>query len=362
MSRGLQKMSEEAMAENSRVFKAAVIGLGFIGAGDQVSGDAIGQKVANLDGTHAQSLDAHPQVQLVAGSSRDEGRRKRFEERLGVSRTYADWREMLAAEELDIVSVATYSPYHAEITTGCAEAGVRAVLCEKPIATRLSDADRAISACEEHGTILAVNHQRRWHPLWRQVRDEIRDGAIGEICHATAHWSTGRLGNVGTHVFDALSMLLGATPRAVSGALDPELQPDCRGPEFRDPGGWGVVEFSSGARAFINAPQVAGFPMVVRVVGSLGQVTVLGNDAAVELWDGGRRTLSAPKDVPSSMVMAVEDIVHCLSHGGRPAGTGEDARSALEIIVGFHVSDRLRGQWIPLPLSGDDRELEVRSG
>ena len=350
------------MTENARVFRAAVIGLGFIGAGDQVSGDAIGQKVADLDGTHAQSLAAHPQVQLVAGSSRDEGRRKRFEERMGVSSTYADWREMLAAEELDIVSVATYSPYHAEITAGCAEAGVRAVLCEKPIATRLSDADRAISACHERGTLLAVNHQRRWHPLWRQLRNEIRDGAIGDICHAAAHWSTGRLGNVGTHVFDALCMILSDTPRAVSGTLDPELQPDCRGPEFRDPGGWGVVEFSSGVRAFIDAPQVAGFPMVVRVVGSLGQVTVRGNDAVVELWAGGGRTLSAPKNVPSSMVIATEEIVECLINGGRPAGAGEDARAALEIIIGFHVSDRLRGQWVPLPLSGEDRELEVRSG
>ncbi len=60
------------------MYKAAVIGLGFIGAGDQVSGDALGQKVENLDGTHAQALAAHERVELVAGSSRDEGRRIRF--------------------------------------------------------------------------------------------------------------------------------------------------------------------------------------------------------------------------------------------------------------------------------------------
>lgn len=60
--------------------------------------------------------------------------------------TYSSWREMLGSEDLDIVSVATYSPWHAEITIACAEAGVRAVICEKPITTRLSDADRVIDA------------------------------------------------------------------------------------------------------------------------------------------------------------------------------------------------------------------------
>ncbi len=350
------------MTESQTTLSAAVIGLGFIGAGDQVSGDAIGQQVAMLDGTHAQALAAHPQVQLVTGASRNEGRRKRFEEQHGVHKTYADWREMLAAEKLDIVSVATNSPYHAEITAGCAEAGVRAVLCEKPIATRLSDADRAISVCREHGTILVVNHQRRWHPLWRSVRDEIHSGTIGEVYHAMVHWPTGRLGNAGTHWFDALRMFLGAEVQAVSGTLDPVLYPDCRGTQFRDPAGWGILAFRTGVKAFINAPQAAKFPLVVRVVGRLGQVTLRGDSALIELWAGSERVLSTPKDRSASLDLGVQDIVQCLIGGGQPASTGEDGLAALEIIIGFHASDRLQAQWVPLPISGADRELEVRIG
>ncbi len=67
-------------------FTAAVIGLGFIGAGDEVSGRAIGQDVRNLDGTHASALAHNPHVKLVAGSSRDEGRRKRFSEKISQSK------------------------------------------------------------------------------------------------------------------------------------------------------------------------------------------------------------------------------------------------------------------------------------
>ena len=86
---------------------------------------------------------------------------------MNVKNTYSDWREMLRCEDVDIVSVATYTPWHAEITIASAEAGVRAVICEKPITTRLRDADRVIDACKKHGTLLAVNHPRRWHPSLR---------------------------------------------------------------------------------------------------------------------------------------------------------------------------------------------------
>ena len=350
------------MADTYTTFRAAVIGLGFIGAADQVSGDAIGQQVRNLDGTHAQALQAHPQVELVAGSSRDAGRRARFEQRTGCASTYADWREMLAAEQLDIVSVATNSPYHAEIAIACAEAGVRLVLCEKPIATRLSDADRAIEACKQHGAVLAINHTRRWNPMWIAARDELASGAIGDIEHLTAHWTSGRLGNIGTHVFDACRMLLGTDPVAVSGRLDPTVLPDCRGPQFRDPGGWGIVEFSEGVKAYVHAAAEATAPIRVCIVGSEGQITVRRDEAWIELWSGERRDIPVRPDRPASLELAVGDIVDCLSHGTQPACTGEDGRAALEVTIGFHVSDRLNGAWVPLPVTGDDRDYEVAIG
>ncbi len=344
------------------MYKAAVIGLGFIGAGDQVSGDALGQKVENLDGTHAQALAVHGQVELVAGSSRDEGRRKRFAERMSVQNTYADWREMLRYEAVDIVSVATYTPWHAEIVIACAEAGIRAVICEKPIAASLRDADRVIDACQEHGTLLAVNHPRRWHPLWRSVRDEIQMGTIGQISHLAVHWPSGRLGNIGTHMFDAASFLLESGLQAVSGTLDPFVPPDCRGPEFHDPGGWGLVEMASGVRIHVDAAARVNLPFGLRIFGSQGWIDIGKEDAAIHLWDDQTRMISSPRNRPSSLAVGVEEIVTCLTDGGEVSATGEDARDALEVIVAFHISDRRDGKWVSLPLEGNDRDLEVMSG
>ena len=346
------------------MYKAAVIGLGFIGAADQVSGDALDQKVEELDGTHARALAEHDQVELIAGSSRDEGRRKRFAERMNVKNTYSDWREMIRREDIDIVSIATYTPWHAEIAIACAEAGIRAVICEKPITTKLSDADRVIDACTKHNTLLTINHLRWWHPLWHSVRDEIRGGTIGEISHLAIHWPSGRIGCFGTHMFDAASFLLDSSPQAVSGTLDSFVPPDCRGPEFHDPGGWGIVRFDNGVRAHVEASPGISLPFGFRVIGSLGWIDVgLDSDAAsVHMWTGQTRTITCPPDRPSSLAIGVNEIVTCLSGGGDISSTGENAREALEVVMGFHVSSKLGNQWVSLPLEGEDRDLEVKMG
>jgi len=82
---------------------------------------------------------------------------------------YRDWREMLAAEELDIVSVSTYTPAHAPVTIACARAGVSAVFCEKPLAVSLRAADTMIEECRRAGTLLVVNHSRRWDPAFMEA-------------------------------------------------------------------------------------------------------------------------------------------------------------------------------------------------
>ena len=343
-------------------YKAAVIGLGFIGAADQVSGDALGQDVGELDGTHAQALAAHDQVELIAGSSRDEGRRRRFSERMNVETTYESWRQMLRREYLDIVSIATYTPSHAEITIACAEAGVRAVICEKPIATTLRDADQMIEACKNHNTILVVNHTRRWQPLWQSVRDEIREGSIGEISHLALHWPSGRLANIGSHMIDISSFLFDSTFREVSGTLDPYVPPDCRGPEFHDPGGWGIMRLNNGVRVHVDATARVKLPFGYRIFGSLGWIDVGREVADIHMWTGQTRTIKCSPDRPSALAIAVDELVDCLAGGGNVSATGESARDALEVIIAFHVSSNLAGRCVSLPLDEESRGLAVMSG
>ena len=65
--------------------------------------------------------------------------------------SYIDYREMLDREDLDLISVVTSDHVHTQIVIDAAEAGVKGIVCEKPIATTLADADRMIEAVEQAG-------------------------------------------------------------------------------------------------------------------------------------------------------------------------------------------------------------------
>ncbi len=342
--------------------KAGIIGLGFIGGADQVSGDALGQQVEDLDGTHFVALSSHPEVDLICGSSRDAGRRERFQKRSGGMKTYGDWREMLATEQLDIVSVATYAPQHADMVVEAARLGARAIFCEKPIAQTIPDAERMLDACEESGTLLAINHNRRFNPQYRRLRKLIIDGGLGELTSGSVQWPSGRLGNVGTHMIDAGQMVVGQSVVGVSGTLDLTGRPDCRGAAFADPGGWGMLRLESGLIVTVDAADEARVPAQITVNGTLGRAITGGQDVCIELWDGETQTWSNPSDAVSSMDLAVREIVRTLADGDPFPWSPADSVRTLEAIAGFHASHAANAAWTPVPLTGEGRSIIVNSG
>jgi predicted dehydrogenase len=347
---------------DQRTYRAGIIGLGFIGGGDQVSGDRLGQRIADMDGTHREALSNHPRIQLVAGSSRDAGRRERFE-RLTGARTFGDWRQMLASQPFDIVSVASFAPSHAELVEACARRGVRVIYCEKPIATRLADAERMIAACEQAGALLVINHNRRFHPHYRELKRRIAAGQLGDLTGIWLNWSAGRLGNVGTHFIDATLMLTGRRVRRVSATLDLAGKPDCRGPEFHDPGGWGILQLDNGLMVHVHAPDYATAPAEVIVHGMSGKARVSGGITEIETKDGGRETLPLlPRENGTSMDVAVREIVAWLDDVAPICCSAVESLHTLEVIVGCHASHTRNGAWVDLPLVGADREIEVQSG
>ena len=343
---------------NSPTYRAGIVGLGFIGAADQVSGAALGQQVGDLDGTHLDALSRHPKIELIAGSSRDRGRRQRFGKRTGAA-LYADWRQMVERENLDIVSVATYAPSHAEISVACAEGGVRAIYCEKPIATRLVDAERMIAACRANGALLAINHNRRFNPNNQRLRDKIARGELGDLTSVSMQWGSGRLGGVGTHIIDALCMLTDRPIGAVSGTLDLAGKPDCRGPQFRDPGAWGLLRLDGGLVVTLDAADYSLLPLQLAFNGTRARALTAGDDFSLEYWDGRREHFPSQRGNTSSMDRAVAGLVAWLDQGTPFPYPASQAAAALEAIVGFHVSHQRNAAWVDLPLQGADGEREV---
>jgi predicted dehydrogenase len=353
-------MSVQPSTGAERIYRAGIVGLGFIGGADQVSGDRIGQSVADLDGTHLESLAGNPRIRLVAGSSRDAGRRQRFASRTG-ARTYADWTAMLRSERLDIVSIATYAPLHARMTLGCLEHGVRAIYCEKPIATGLADAEKMVACCNQAGVLLVINHNRRFNPNYHRLREWVSDGGLGQLTSVSLQWASGRLAGVGTHIFDALRMLTRREVQAVSATLDPSGRPDCRGTEFSDPGGWALLRLDGGVTATVDASDYSAVPAQIVLNGTLGRAITGGGDVRIELWNGQTDFWPSPRQTGTSMDRAVAQIVAWLESAANFSYSADEAVRSLEVILAFHAPHARNAAWIRLPLRGAERTLEVRA-
>ena len=100
---------------------------------------------------------------------------------------YADYRKMLAErKDLDAVIVITPNFLHAEVAVAALSSGLH-VLCEKPMATTVDDANRMIAAAEKSGKILQIGQQNRFSPLYVKMQQLVRAGEIGDIEFVTGN-------------------------------------------------------------------------------------------------------------------------------------------------------------------------------
>ncbi|HEV8634008.1 MAG TPA: Gfo/Idh/MocA family oxidoreductase [Chloroflexota bacterium] len=127
--------------------------------------------------SHAEAYAQLPQTELVAVCDTNEARLRPVAEQYRC-RAYASVEDLLADREVELVSVATPHPSHAELSIRAMRAG-KHVLVEKPMAVDLAEADRMIRVSRETGRTLAVVFQRRWWPAARNVRRAIDEGKIG---------------------------------------------------------------------------------------------------------------------------------------------------------------------------------------
>ena len=130
--------------------------------------------------SHASTYTQNPATRLVAAMDIRPESAKKLAEEFSIPAVYTDYNEMLKKEDLDMVSISTWQGVRAEITVAAANAGVKGILGEKPMAASLGEADGMVEVCEKQGAKLAIGHQGRFSAVNTEIRKLIRDGAIGE--------------------------------------------------------------------------------------------------------------------------------------------------------------------------------------
>jgi predicted dehydrogenase len=302
--------------------------------------------------SHASAYAIFPEIEVVAVCDLVAERAAQFAQawkgRWPTIAQYTDYTDLLARHGLDILSVVTSDDRHADIVVAAAESGVRAVFCEKPLATTLEDADRMIAACEGAGVVLSVDHTRRWYPIYHQARGLVRSGAIGALAQITGVLGGPRamLFRNGTHLIDALHFFAESSPRWVWAVNDPEYADyhaysgDGGRTAELEPGLVGFVEFENGVRAIYNGTKHSPSGFRVELVGKQGRLVVEDFGAWLHRSSTERRFIPPEGYVREKFAGGVEELLRLLQEGGEPVSSGREARKTVAVMLAFLESQR----------------------
>lgn len=264
--------------------------------------------------------------------------------------TYTDHTQMLSAEKLDIVTVATSDHAHTKLVIDAAQAGAKGVFCEKPLATTREDATAMIEACDRAGTKLSVDHTRRWLPMWRTAAGLIADGTIGEVQYVVGSVRGPRamMFRNGTHSIDSICWMAGdAEPEWVVGDLEDGFDhwDQYRGDGGRDPalepGAYGMIGFAGSIRAFYcgGSKTTPGPKFSTEVIGSTGRMLLTGNDQATLFRGEEPEPICVDPMSVSGIEAGVQDLVSAVEQNRMPTSNGRLGQKVVNILVGMLESN-----------------------
>lgn len=176
-------------------------------------------------------LQMPDKVELVACCDIDLEKAKAYAERYHIPHVYADYREMLAKEKIDALSVTTWNREHKNASIAALNAGVN-VLCEKPMAMNHIEAEEMLAAAKAAGKLLQIGFVRRYGGDCALAKEFIDSGKAGDIYYAKVQYlrpngcpggwfadqyysGGGPLTDLGVHVMD-LARYLAGSPMPVS--------------------------------------------------------------------------------------------------------------------------------------------------
>lgn len=133
---------------------------------------------------HLPNLVRNPRVKVVAVADINQQRARETADRFGVEHAYEDFHDLIARPDIDMVTVATWPQAHAAPVIAAAEAG-KHVLCEKPIALTLEEADAMVEACEKAGVKFTMGYQQRFGNQLPLVKKLLDDGMVGRVMGAS---------------------------------------------------------------------------------------------------------------------------------------------------------------------------------
>jgi len=330
---------------------------------------------------HLPNIARNPRTKLVAVCDIDLDRAKAFATEFGDGTTaaYQDYQDLLANPDVDMVCVTTWAAAHAEPVIAAAQAG-KHIMCEKPIAITLADADAMVAAAREAGVKFSMGYQTRFGNLWPRVKQIIDEGLLGEIMGVTiasagpsSHgvpWflkkdlsGGGVLIDWGIYTAYTINWWLGQVNRVYATSRTFRKEVEVRGELLTDINVEDTVaahlSFASGAMGtWYSAWAVKANHGGTAIDGREGSLTIQGGNIRVKStrindpdYLSGWHEISAVEPPLVDMhYRKIEHLVDAVLDDTPLLLTGEDGRDALELVLAIYKSAET-GQPIDLPMA-----------
>ncbi len=334
------------------------------------------------------ALTKMPNVEIVALADEDDVGRAAAQARTNPKQVYADFREMLVKEKLDVVAICPrWIDQHHSMIVAAAEAGCH-VYMEKPFCPTLAECDHAIEELDKRNLKLGIAHLSLYSPVFDVVKSLIENGEIGEVLELRARGKEDRRGGaedlwvLGSHVFGLMRSLAGGDANSCTSVVLQEGHRVTKADVVMGPEGIGPLAgdnvqaryaFASGAYGhFASRRGMAGTPtrFAIQVFGSKGIIEMesgymkKGYILRDSSWSPGRSgkswepITSAGVSKPETRtdgtyegghVFAINDLIDSIQHDRATKCSAKDCRAVIEMISAVFESHRVGGP-IDLPL------------
>jgi predicted dehydrogenase len=223
-----------------------------------------------MGANHVRVFGELPEAELGAVADIDEARLRQASQGRS-ARAYGDYRELLATERLDAVSIAVPTRLHLDVALACVDRGVP-VLVEKPLAASLDEEERLRSAAEAGHVPLMVGHVERFNPAVRELQRRLSAGELGRVLQLRARRvgpfyrrerDVGVVHDLATHDIDIFHHLLGCEVEHVRAETQRGLRT-----EYED-ALVGLLRFEDGAVGVLEVNWLT--PIKVRELTVLGE-------------------------------------------------------------------------------------------
>jgi myo-inositol 2-dehydrogenase / D-chiro-inositol 1-dehydrogenase len=330
---------------------------------------------------HVEAFRRVPRAAVRAVASRTEARVRSFAERHGIPAWSTDYRRLVERTDVDLVVIGVPNHVHRDVAVAAAEAG-KHVICEKPLARTLAEADEMIAACERAGVKLLYAEELCFAPKYVRAKELVDEGALGAVHlirqgeqhfgpHSDWFWDVslsggGALMDMGCHAIEFCRWMYDKAPAE---AVTAELGTFVHGDRTRgDDHAVVTVRFRGNRLGVVDTSwsRPGGIDDRAEIIGSHGVTYVdiargsslvtfseVGYGYAIEkapdtrgwtytmfeeLWNYG---------FPQEM----EHFVSCLLDGTEPLETGADGRAVLEIIYAGYRAARDGRALLPVELT-----------